>query len=142
MWYMVTQIRTTSARPAEVWARLADVEHWPGLLPTVTSAVALDPGRATGVGSRFRLQQPGLPVAVWTVTTWEPERRFVWTSRGPGVLARASHALRDHGDRTELRLQVTWTGIAAPLMRVLLERRARDFLALEAAAMTGAEVAA
>src|SRR4051812_2732728 len=66
------------AAPAEVvWRLTEDIEEWPATTPTVTRVERLD-GGPVGVGSRARVEQPGLPAKVWTVTRFERGSRFEW----------------------------------------------------------------
>ncbi len=79
------------ADAARVWEILSDVERWPEWTPTVTSVERLD-RRPFGVGSRFRIRQPKLPTAVWTVTTLEPGCYFEWRNVSPGLTSVGGHA--------------------------------------------------
>ncbi|MER7013351.1 SRPBCC family protein [Saccharopolyspora sp. NPDC000359] len=122
-----------SAPPDEVWAVLADVPGWPGWTPTVNSVVALDDGLQ--VGHRFRVEQPGVPAAVWHVVEVEPGSSFSWATRFAGGRMVASHWIRPTGDGSEVRLRITYSGGLAPLLTPLVSRRIRRFVEAEAAAL-------
>jgi len=77
MKYEVTE--EIDADPSDVWAVLADVEHWPDWCPTMSSVRRLDDG-PFGVGSAAEVHQPKLPRTIWRVTEFEPGRRFEWAT--------------------------------------------------------------
>jgi uncharacterized membrane protein len=121
------------ARPAErIWPVMIDVERWPEWTPTVTSVELLD-GRPLRVGSRARIRQPRLPVAVWTVTALEPGRYFEWQSVVPGLKSEAGHRVEATGPQTaRVTLTFSWTGWLAPLIRLVYGRLARRYVQTEA----------
>jgi uncharacterized membrane protein len=121
------------AAPAQrVWAVMTDVERWPAWTPTVTSVERLDTGPLK-VGSRVRIRQPRLPVALWTVTALDAERYFEWQNRAPGVKAAAGHRVEARGNQTtRVTLTLGWTGWLAPLIRLLYGRLARRYVQTEA----------
>lgn len=128
-------LRTIEAPADVVWSFLSDLERWGELLPTVTSVTRLDGPGPIGVGSRFRVRQPGIVPATYEVTDWRPGQGFIWAASSPGIRAAGIHELREvTPGRTELTLNVVWTGLLAPLMRMLLRGRARPMVEQEAAA--------
>lgn len=118
--------------PAErVWAVLSDVERWPEWTASVASVERLDDG-PFGVGSRARIRQPRLPVAVWTVTALEPGRSFTWQSPAPGLLSAGQHRVEPTGDASHVTLSLTWSGPLTPLVGLLFGPLSRRYVALEA----------
>lgn len=116
-----------------VWALLADVAHWPDWLPTMTAVQPLGPA-ALAIGARYRITQPRLKPAVWTVVRLEPLRSFAWESRAPGVRASADHVLSPMPDgSTSVTLQIEFSGPLAVVARVLAGSLTRDYIAREAA---------
>ena len=130
----MTRATTRSTPPVEhIWALLADVERWGELLPTVTSVRRLGGPDPTGVGSRFEVRQPGLPAAVYDVTVWRPLEGFTWVARSPGLVSTATHTVTAAEGGSVLDLRFEWSGLLAPLVRVLASRTAQRYLDTEAA---------
>jgi hypothetical protein len=101
------------------------------MLPTMLEVSQLGAG-PVGVGTRFRVRQPGLPPAVYSITQWEPGRGFVWESSSPGVRTTASHEVSACGAGSRLALGITWTGPLAGVVRLLLGSKARRMVEQEA----------
>ena len=81
-----------AATADHVFEVYSDVEHWPDWSKSVTSVERLDQGPLQ-VGSRARIKQPRLPVAVWEVTDVVPGQSFTWIARGPGIVTTGGHAV-------------------------------------------------
>lgn len=125
--------RSARTTPDVLWSLMADLERWAELLPTIDTVERLDDeDTPIGVGSRFRVKQPGLAPANFEVTEWRPGSGFTWEAPGPGVRTRATHTLAHQDGLTLLRLGIEWTGPLAWLIRILLRGKTRRFLALEA----------
>lgn len=131
----ITERDTTTAPPEVVWSVLADIDRWPGWLPTVTAVERTDGTTETGVGSVFAVTQPRLGRAEWRVTRWEPGRGFTWVSRRPGVQTTATHDLRPRDTGTEIELGIDWTGPGGWLARLVFGRMTRSYVASELAAL-------
>jgi uncharacterized membrane protein len=115
-----------------VWTTLIDVERWPEWTATMEKVEQLDRG-PFGIGSRARVQQPRIPVAIWTVTEFEPGKAFAWGSRAFGIHSVATHRLEPRDDGTvALTLGFAQTGWLARLVRSKAEKIAREYLAIEA----------
>lgn len=129
-------LRTHADSPADVtdlWAVVGDVLAWPGRLPTFDSVVPEDASAPVGTGSRFAVRQPGLPPATYEITEWTPGASFTWAARSTGVTTTASHAVTavaNGGSRVDL--TVSWAGILAPIVRVLMARKAARMMESEA----------
>lgn len=131
---MIVTERRIAAPPDTVWRIISRLDEWHRLLPTVDDVTRSGPADGPiGVGSAFRLRQPGLPAADYVITEWHPGAGFTWESTAPGVRAIASHVLRSDGAATVLRLGIEWTGPGAWLMRLLLSGKARRYVEQEAA---------
>lgn len=127
-------VRSIEAPPEAVWSLLSDLERWGEILPTVDRVARLDGTGPVGVGSRFKVWQPGLVPAVYDVTDWRPGQGFRWAARLPGLRSVATHEVRAIAPgRTELTLDLSWSGVLAPLIRVLLAAKAQRMVEQEAA---------
>src|SRR5579859_5797691 len=113
------------AEATSIWATIVDVERWSEWTRSIDKVERLDHG-ASGIGSRARVRQPRIPVAVWTVTEFEPGRSFTWVSRAFGIRSVATHWLEPRGDGTvSLTLGSVQTGWLARLLRSRAEKIAR-----------------
>ncbi|HEY7718367.1 MAG TPA: SRPBCC family protein [Pedococcus sp.] len=129
---MRTEHTVTVEAPREaVWAALVDVESWPQVTSSMTSVEKLDPGPLQ-IGSRARIRQPKLPVAVWTVTELTEPERFTWVATGPGVRTTAVHEVAGSGGTCRLRLELTQAGPLGSALGRLARGLVERYLALEA----------
>ena len=118
-----------------VWRVLAAVAAWSTWLPTVTSVEPLD-SQALGSGARYKIIQPKLRPATWTVTDLAPPNRFAWESRSPGVLVVADHVIEEPSPgNSHVVLRVSFSGLLAPLVGRLTRSVTERYLAQEAAAL-------
>jgi hypothetical protein len=122
---------TVIAAPVDVvWRLTEDIESWPGITPTVTRVERLDAG-ALQVGSAARLEQPGLPPKVWTVTRLEENSLFEWETRIYGVRFTGRHQLASTGDGCRNTLVLDLHGRGAGVLGALAGRKLRRSLAAE-----------
>jgi uncharacterized protein YndB with AHSA1/START domain len=121
-----------AARVEHVFAVYTDVEHWPDWTRSVTSVERLDPG-SLRVGSRARIRQPRLPVAVWEVTDLAPGRSFTWMARGPGIVTTGNHVVKPvgGGDRVTVTASLEQGGVLGPLVGLLTKRLTNRYLDME-----------
>ncbi len=116
----------------QVWEVLREVERWPEWAPTVTSVRRLDDGPLV-VGSRARVEQPGIPPTEYVVTELEPSRSFTWVATGPGVRTTARHLLEDLGPGgTRVMLAVEQAGPVGMVMGHFYRRLTDRYLTAEA----------
>lgn len=122
---------TTVNAPAErVWAVFSDVAHWPDWTPTVDSVERLDEG-ALQVGSRTRIRQPKLPVAVWEVTELKDGEYFEWVSRAPGIKTTGGHRVVSTPEGTVATATVIQEGPLGWLFGKLYAKLTRNYIRLE-----------
>ena len=92
----IERVVEIAAPPEQVWAVMSDVERWPEWTASVTSVEHLDEAPFS-VGSRARIRQPRLPVAIWTVTVLEPGRCFEWRADTAGLRSVGGHRVEACG---------------------------------------------
>lgn len=132
-----TATETIAASRERAWPVLADVVHWPRWLPTMAEVRPLDEP-ALSVGSRYRITQPKLRPAVWTVTEFAAPERFTWVTTSRGLRVTAHHRLEPLSEGTSrLALEIVFEGWLAPVMALLAGRITRSYLAVEAATFRG-----
>lgn len=130
---MDSEVALDIEAPADVvWRVLANVERWPEWTASMRSVELLDPGPLR-LGSRVRVRQPRLPVAVWEVTELEPGTAFAWTSKVPGLTSYGIHRVAPRGDgASTVTLGIEWRGVAAPLVRLLWGGMTKRYVRMEA----------
>jgi uncharacterized protein YndB with AHSA1/START domain len=121
------------AAPREaVWRVLSNVSAWPGWTPTVLTVEALDAPELE-VGHRFRVHQPKLRPAIWTVTAVDPPARFTWESRMLGLVMTADHSVDVIADRaSKLTLRFTFGGLLGAIVGPMNRRMVESYMAQEA----------
>jgi hypothetical protein len=120
-----------AAPPDRVWEVMSDTERWHEWTPSVTSIRRLGSG-SFRVGSRAIVRQPKFPPALWTVSTIEPGRGFIWTSVAPGLRVIAHHFVESGADGSRATLSIEYHGIFGGILGALTKRITERYLALEA----------
>ena len=124
-----------AAARQSVWTELSAVERWPLWLPTVTSVEPLD-GHVLRLGARYRVVQPGLRPAIWTVTVVEPRRRFAWEIRSPGLRVLADHLIDETSPgHSAVTLRVSFSGWMGAIVGRLTRATTERYLAQETNAL-------
>ena len=132
----VFRVNSHIAAPApRVWSVLADVVRWPDWLNTVSRVEPLD-SVVLDLGARYRIEQPRLSPAVWTVVELDPPHRFTWMSRRFGLSVVADHVVSAAGEAAAtVTLEMVCRG---PLRQVAVwvgGRLTRDYIEREAASL-------
>jgi hypothetical protein len=122
------------APPEVTWAVMSDGERWHEWTASVTSVRRLDRGPLR-IGSRALIRQPRFPPAVWTVTTLEPGRRFVWKSGMPGMWVYGDHSVEAIPTGTRATLRLSYDGLLARLMGRLTRGITNRYLDMEASGL-------
>ena len=133
---------TVAAEPARVWEVLSDIERWPERITTYQEVRRLDDGDLR-VGSRARVKQKGLAAGEWEVSELVPGRTFTWASQQPGVrIVGRHHVTTDAAGATRLTLVLEQSGWLSGVVTLLLGRKVREYVDLEADALKVAAEAA
>lgn len=131
----MSRVFTTSiviAAPLEqVWPVLADVERWATWTPTITRVTSLD-GGAAREGARYRVEQPRLAPAVYTITSWRAPHAFTWVMRSPGIEGVADHTLTAVPGGCRLELRVEFRGLLAGLVAAMAGALTQQYIETEA----------
>ena len=121
-----------NASQADVWKVLSDVAHWHEWTPTVSKVEVLDQPELK-LGSRYKIYQPKLQPAVWTVTVLTPPSNFTWESRMPGMLMVADHILKPvNANQTELTLTFAFQRFLGEIIGKLYRNTVESYIATEA----------
>jgi uncharacterized membrane protein len=131
-----------SAPLDHVWEVLTNVEDWPRWTTSMDTVQRLDVGPLQ-VGSSARVEQPKLRPAVWTVTELERLHTFTWVAHQPGVRITGVHTLtREPDGRVRLDLTAAGSGPLARMADMIMGKRVRNYVQLEAAGLKAAAEAA
>ena len=115
-------IRINASVP-KVWEITTDIDRLPEVTPTIERLERLDPGELA-TGDQFKLWQPDLMAAVWTVTEVDHKKRvFAWKRKlGLSTLTAIHKVKREKkGCRSELTLEVS--GLGSSLVERAMRKR-------------------
>jgi uncharacterized protein YndB with AHSA1/START domain len=116
---MLEVSRTVSAAPSAVWKVLTDLEDWPTWGPTVSGAELTDASEL-GLGVRGKVYTPvGLPLP-FTITEYEPGRRWAWQVAGIPATAHGVDPV-DAGTRVWMSAPLL-AAPYAPVLAIALQR--------------------
>jgi carbon monoxide dehydrogenase subunit G len=129
------------APPDRVWAILSDLPPWGTWTTSVKSFewVELD---LLAEGAKARLELQGAPPAVWTVTSVDEGKSFVWEARIRGVYTVAGHYIAPRGGGSSLTLTLDQTGLLATLIKPMISKVSRRNMQIEAEGLKRASEAA
>ncbi|MGC1208548.1 MAG: SRPBCC family protein [Ornithinimicrobium sp.] len=99
--------------PARVWRVLADIEVWPSWASGVVSVTPESDGEQTA----YRIDQPPLPHALWTITDWRPEQGFTWQTQGASSLLTMTFRLQASAVGTDASVDLQWSGAMSWMAR-------------------------
>ena len=126
-----TSVSINSSQEA-IWKILSDVSHWHEWTPTVTRVEVLNIPEIK-LNNRYKVYQPKLQPAEWTVTVLAPPSNFTWESKTPGMHMVAEHILTPKGaNQTELTLTFTFKGWLGKLIGRMYGKTAESYIQTEA----------
>ena len=121
-----------NASQEAVWKVFSDVNLWYEWTPTVTRVEVLDTPKLK-LGNRYKVFQPKLQPAVWTVNVLTSPSNFTWESRTPGMVMIADHIIKSvSANQTEVTLTFTFQGILGELIGRMYRTTVESYLATEA----------
>ena len=122
---------TINASQDTVWKILSDVAHWHEWTPTVTKVEVLNTPEIK-LGNRYKVIQPKLQPAEWTVTDLSTSN-FTWESKAPGMHMVAEHILKPvNANQTELTLTFSFNGWLGNLIGKMYGKLTQDYIQTEA----------
>ena len=124
-----------NASQETIWKVLSDVAHWNEWTPTVTRVEVLDAPELK-LDNRYKVYQPKLQPALWSVTVLKPPSSFIWESKMPGMVMIAGHILKSMGtNQNELALTFSFHGALGAIIGRLYRKTVEDYLAIEAGSL-------
>ena len=122
---------TINASQETVWKIFSDVTRWHEWTPTVTKVEVLNtPGLK--LGNRYKVIQPKLQPAEWTVTELTTSN-FTWESKSPGMHMVAEHILTSKGaNQTEITLTFAFNGWLGNLIGRMYGKMTAEYIQTEA----------
>lgn len=122
--------------PEALWERVRNIEEWPSLTPSITSAKILGDG-ILALGSEILIKQPGAPESKWIVTEYVEGNSFTYEMRRSGLVSTAHHVVEaEMPTGASLTLIFAMQGKLAQVWGFLMGRKIRKFLKLEADGLT------
>jgi len=123
---------TINASQEAIWKVLSDVAHWNEWTPTITKIEVLDTPELK-LNNRYKVYQPKLQPAVWSVTVLAPPSSFIWESKMPGMVMIAEHTLKSTGtNQNELTLSFSFQGALGAIIGRLYRKTVQNYLETEA----------
>ncbi|MGI9585775.1 MAG: SRPBCC family protein [Acidimicrobiia bacterium] len=121
-----------------VWTITTDIDRLPEVTPTIERVARLTPGELAE-GDQFKLWQPDLMAAVWTVTEVDPKRYvFSWKRKLGLSTLTATHELKREKKGCSSALSLDVTGLGSGLVERAMRSRAERSLESENQAIKAA----
>ena len=122
---------TINANPEAVWKVLSDVAHWHEWTPTVTKVEVLNTPELK-LGNRYKVIQPKLQPAEWTVTELTTSN-FTWESKAPGMHMVAEHFVKSiNANQSEVTLTFAFNGWLGKLIGKMYGKMTSEYIQTEA----------
>jgi hypothetical protein len=115
----------------KVWDITTDIDRLPEVTPTIERVGRLTPGDLA-VGDEFKLWQPDLMAAVWTVTEVDPKRHvFAWKRKLGLSTLTATHRIKREKKGCSSVLSLEVTGLGSSLVERAMKSKAERSLESE-----------
>jgi uncharacterized membrane protein len=122
---------TINASQNAIWKTLSDVAHWQEWTPTVTKVEVLNTPELK-LGNRYKVFQPKLQPAEWTVTELTTSN-FTWESKSPGMHMVAEHIVKPiNANQTEVTLTFAFNGWLGNLIGKMYGKMTEEYVQTEA----------
>jgi uncharacterized membrane protein len=122
---------TINASQEAVWKVLSDVAHWHEWTPTVTKVEVLNTPELK-LGNRYKVFQPKLQPAEWTVTELTTSN-FTWESKSPGMHMVAEHVVKSiNANQSEVTLTFAFNGWFGNLIGKMYGKMTEEYVQTEA----------
>ena len=122
---------TINANQEAVWKVLSNVAHWHEWTPTVTKVEVLNTPELK-LGNRYKVFQPKLQPAEWTVTELTSSN-FTWESKSPGMHMVAEHIIKSvNANQAEVTLTFAFNGWLGNLIGKMYGKMTEEYVQTEA----------
>ena len=122
---------TINSSQQSVWNVLSNVAHWHEWTPTVNKVEVLNTSELK-LGNRYKVFQPKLQPAVWTVTELN-SANFTWESKPPGMHMVAEHIVKSvNANQSEVTLTFAFNGWFGKLIGKLYGKMTAEYVQTEA----------
>lgn len=122
---------TINASQDAVWKVLSNVAYWHEWTPTVTKVEVLNTPELK-LGNRYKVFQPKLQPAEWTVTELSTSN-FTWESKATGMQMVAEHILKAvNANQIELTLTFSFNGWLGNIIGKMYGKLTQDYIQTEA----------
>ena len=122
---------TINASQETVWKVLSDVVNWNTWTPTVTKTEVFNTPELK-LGNRYKVFQPKLQPAEWTVTILEASS-FTWESKMPGMHMLAEHIVSaKDANQSEVTLTFAFNGWFGKLIGKMYGKLTQEYIETEA----------
>lgn len=131
MKYIISKQIDVDAPLFYIYKILTKFENWPLWTKSVKKITRIY-GNSFSVGSRYRVLQPGLLPAVWTVISVDEGSSFTWEQKFPGLRMTAIHELiPELSGLVTVQLTVVYEGVLAGPVYWLTAPLSQRYLTLE-----------
>lgn len=122
---------TINASQETAWQVLSDVARWHEWTPTVTKVEVLNTPELK-LGNRYRVIQPKLQPAEWTVTDLSGSN-FTWESKSTGMHMVAEHVIKSiNANQSEVTLTFAFNGWLGNLIGKMYGKMTQEYIQTEA----------